>query len=108
MSVSIHDEALVLIVKDFADPKLEKTLYAPGASKDEFYEGLGKIKQEMGDYLKAQFEGNAELNKKLEEASQIFEEEINRIVHKNIVDQPAGAEKRPDGRKIDELRALKA
>jgi polyribonucleotide nucleotidyltransferase len=40
----------------------------------------------------------------LAEAKIIFEEEIDRIVHKNILE----SEKRPDGRKIDELREVTA
>src|SRR3989344_6132727 len=39
---------------------------------------------------------------KLIKAAKLFEEEIDKIVHKNIVEQ----EKRPDGRKVDELRNL--
>jgi len=106
--IARHDESLVLLVKKFADPKLEKTLYAPGQSKSEFYEGLGQIKNELNEYIKKEFNENPELPKKLKESDVIFEEEINRIVHKNIVDPPAGGEKRPDGRKIDELRELSA
>jgi len=42
LSVFSHDEALVLTIRNFADPKLEKTLYAPGKNKGEFYEGLAR------------------------------------------------------------------
>jgi polyribonucleotide nucleotidyltransferase len=44
------------------------------------------------------------LKEKLIEASVLFEEEIDRMVHKNILEE----EKRPDGRKTDQLRALSA
>ncbi len=99
-----QDESLTVLVRDFADQKLEAALYAPGKNKTEFYEGLGQIKAETEEYIKAQFAGNAELPKKLVEVSVIFEDEIDRIVHRNILE----GEKRPDGRKIDELRALSA
>lgn len=104
LAIASHDETLVLLVKDFANPKLEKTLYVPGQGKNEFYEGLGQIKNELFEFIKTQFEGSTELGKKLKDADIIFEEQIDRIVHKNILE----SEKRPDGRKIDQLRALSA
>src|SRR3989339_170803 len=104
LNIFTHDQALTALVRDFADPKLEKTLYAPGKSKTEFYEGLGQVKDELMAYIKGQFADSPEADKKLAEASAIFEEEIDRIVHRNILD----GEKRPDGRKIDQLRELSA
>ncbi|MEK7121075.1 MAG: polyribonucleotide nucleotidyltransferase [Patescibacteria group bacterium] len=104
LSVFTHDEALVLAVRNFADPKLEKTLYAPGKNKTEFYEGLGQVKEELVEYIKTEYKEHPELNKKIDEAGSIYEEEIDRIVHRNIIIE----EKRPDGRKIDELRPLNA
>ncbi len=104
LSVFMHDEALVLAVRNFADPKLEKTLYAPGKNKSEFYEGLGKVKEELIDYIKEQYKEHPELGKKIDEAGSVYEEEIDRIVHRNIITE----EKRPDGRKVDELRPLNA
>jgi len=104
LSVFTHDEALVLAVRNFADPKLEKTLYAPGKNKTEFYEGLGQVKEELINYIKEQYKEHPELSKKIDEAGAIYEEEIDRIVHRNIITE----EKRPDGRKTDELRPLKA
>jgi polyribonucleotide nucleotidyltransferase len=104
LAVFKRDEALVLAVRNFADPKLEKTLFAPGKTKGEFYEGLGQIKEEVMAYLKEEFKDHPELGKKLGEADSIFEEEIDRIVHRNILTE----EKRPDGRKVDQLRDLSA
>lgn len=37
-----------------------------------------------------------------------FENRINNIIHKEILDSPSGEEKRPDGRKLDEIRYLYA
>jgi len=104
LSIFSYDEALVLTVRNFADSKLEKTLYAPGKSKNEFYEGLGQIKEETMSYIKEQFKDHPELGNKMAEADKIFEEEINQIIHRNIL----GSEKRPDGRKLDQLRDLSA
>ena len=86
LNIFTHDQALTALVRDFADPKLEKTLYAPGKSKTEFYEGLGQVKDELMAYIKGQFADSPEADKKLAEASAIFEEEIDRIVHRNILD----------------------
>ncbi len=97
-----HDEAFAKIVKDFTAPKLEKILYTP--HKHEYVEGLDRIENELEEFLKAEFAAHPEIDKKLAEAKLIFEEEIDRIVHKNILE----SEKRPDGRKIDELREIKA
>jgi len=108
LSVFTHDEALVLAVRNFADTKLEKALYAPGKNKTEFYEGLGQIKDDLMIYIKEQYKEYPELSKKIDEAGSVYEEEIDRIVHRNIIDPPAGGEKRPDGRKTDELRPLNA
>ena len=97
-----HDDTLVAMVRNFSESKLEKALYAPGKTKTEFYEGLGQIKTGLMEHLKEQFKESHELDKKLNEASVVFEEEIDRIVHRNILE----SEKRPDGRKIDQLREL--
>lgn len=102
LSVASRDESLAAIVRNFSESRLEKALYAPGKTKSEFYEGLGQIKSELMEHLKEQFKDSHELDKKLTEASVIFEEEIDRIVHRNIIE----SDKRPDGRKLDQLREL--
>ena len=108
LAIATLDKDLIKVISGFSGPKLEKALYAPGKNKSEFYDGIGQIKDELMEYLKEQYKESHELDKKLNEASLIFEEEIDRIVHRNIVDQPAGGEKRPDGRKLDQLRDLSA
>ncbi len=100
LTVFHHDEALVKLVKDFVSPKLEKVLYTP--HKAEYVEGLHRTSEELAGYVSTEFTGHPDLPKKLKEAAGIFEEEIDRIVHKNIVED----EKRPDGRKVDQLRDL--
>ena len=110
LEIFVHDEALSAMVKNFSGPKLQLALYAPGKEKTAFYEGLGQVKEELMAYLKEEFkdlsahEGDAELKKKLDEAGIIFEDEIDQAVHKNILNE----DKRPDGRKMDELRPLSA
>src|SRR3989344_5340373 len=102
LSLASRDKDLAAVVRDFSESKLEKALYAPGKNKAEFYEGIGRTKIELTEYLKEKYKESHELDKKLNEASVIFEEEIDRIVHRNILD----SDKRPDGRKLDQLREL--
>lgn len=104
LAIFTHDEALSAVVKNFSGPKLMLALYAPGKEKSAFYEGLGQVKEELMAYLTEQYKDDADLKKKLDEASIIFEEEIDRAVHKNILEE----DKRPDGRAMDQLRALSA
>ncbi|MBP9821999.1 MAG: polyribonucleotide nucleotidyltransferase [Candidatus Pacebacteria bacterium] len=104
VQIFVHDDALSAMVKNFSGPKLMLALYAPGKEKSAFYEGLGQVKEELMAYLKEQFKDDSDLEKKLLEASIIFEEEIDHAVHKNILEE----DKRPDGRKMDQLRPLSA
>jgi polyribonucleotide nucleotidyltransferase len=97
-----RDEALVKIVRDFTAPKLEMVLYTP--SKAEYVEGLSRVQDELNELLKKEFAGHSDIDEKLAEAKMVFEEEIDRIVHKNILESG----KRPDGRRIDELRKVTA
>ncbi len=102
LTISVRDEGLALLVRDFAHPRLEKVLYTP--HKQAYVEGLDRIQNELTEHLKEHYSNSPELGKKLKEAMGLFEEEIDFIVHKNILE----AEKRPDGRKLDELRAISA
>ena len=102
LAVANRDESLAATVRDFSELKLEKALYAPGKTKSEFSEGLGRIKNDLMEHLKERHKDSHELDKKLNEASVIFEEEIDRIVHRNILE----SDKRPDGRRLDQLREL--
>ena len=98
------DEKLIAEVRRLTENKLRTALYLPGKGKNELYEGLGQIKSELMEHFKEAYPADLNLAKKLSEVSVIFEEEIDRMVHKNILEE----EKRPDGRKIDQLRALSA
>lgn len=94
------DRELIDAIRDFAAPKLEKGLYVP--DKQTYYENVGNIKAELVEHLKGKYAEAQDLGKKLAEAERLFEKEIDRIVHKNILE----SEKRPDGRKTDELRTI--
>ena len=102
LAIFSFDEVLLNSVRDFIVSKLEQVLYTP--HKQEYVEGLHRIEDELKEFISKEFTGNPELGKKIKEAGLIFENEIDRIIHKNILE----SEKRPDGRKIDELRELSA
>ncbi|PJE51200.1 MAG: polyribonucleotide nucleotidyltransferase [Candidatus Yanofskybacteria bacterium CG10_big_fil_rev_8_21_14_0_10_36_16] len=100
LEVDEEDPELVEFVRSFASPKLEKIIYAP--NKMEYIEGSHTLESELMVEVENKYKDRADLGKKLRQASAIFEEEIDRIVHKNILE----SDKRPDGRKLDEVRNI--
>lgn len=75
--------------------KLEEAVYA--GDKGRMAEALRVIKEKMLTWIK-----ELEFAEKTGDALSILEQEIDDIVHKNIIE----SEKRPDGRKLDEIREL--
>jgi polyribonucleotide nucleotidyltransferase len=100
LSFAETDKELEKMVKEFSMPKLEKALYTK--VKQEYVEGVSKARHELMDHIKDIFKDSASLDAKLKEAGHLFEEEINNIVHSGILNE----EKRPDFRKLDEVREL--
>jgi len=111
--VSDRDEALATMVRDFVTPKLDPPtgggLYAK--SKQEFYKNIHEAHDSVLEHVKTALAdlpagktGDPALPKRLADAEHYFEDTIDKIVHKNILD----SEKRPDGRKLDELRDISA
>lgn len=80
----------------FLEGKLEPAIYV--ADKSEQQDNLSGLKTNLFDYLKQ--EGVLDFFG----VEHLFEEEIDGIVHKNILE----SEKRPDARKLDEVRPLYA
>ena len=79
-----------------ADKALEKTIYEYEKDKSRRVNNLEMLKDRLKEYV-------ATIDKdKIKAAEIFFEEAIDEIVHKNILEK----EKRPDGRKLDELRGL--
>ncbi len=97
------DEELVERTKDWLGDKLENVLYQE--KKAHRMEELGDIEKELVDELVGD-EISEEAKEKRKQISQIFEKEIDKIAHKNILKAPLGKEKRPDGRKLDEVRKI--
>ena len=90
---------LVKKIKEKIGDRLENALYQPG--KSERLEELAVIEKELIEDLAPDSEETTN------QIKEIFEEEINRIVHQNILGTAPGQEKRPDGRKLDEVRSIK-
>ncbi len=89
------DPALKAAIDKFLEGKLEEAVFQP--TKAEHYSRIGKLKTELFLHIKEKIE---EPNFKA--ADFLFEEAINDIVHKNALEK----ERRPDGRKLDEVREL--
>ena len=85
------DTELEKQVKDFLKDKLEKAFFTP--DKKERQDEIDKIKQGLFDLVEEE---------KIKQADDLLEKEIKELVHKNAIEK----EKRPDGRKIDELRKI--
>ncbi len=92
------DESLKKQIVTFLAGKLEKAVFHQ--IKTEMYANLNALKKELRDALIV--EGRDA--KALSASDALFEEEINVLIHAKILDE----EKRPDSRKLDELRELGA
>ncbi len=83
------------IAEKFLSEKVEDAVYRP--NKLEYNEAMAKFRVEYFSHLK---ENSEEFDER--SADFVWEDFINKIVHKNILEN----EKRPDGRKLDEIRKL--
>ena len=85
-------------INAFLKGKLEPAVYH--SNKSEMYQNMNNLK----DSLKAELEKEGHSKDDLAAADTLFEEEINDLVHEKILKE----EKRPDGRKLNEVRELYA
>ena len=83
-------------IKDFLGSRLENTLYQE--NKAERMDEVNQLKNELAYFIEGKYPGTG----KQAYVKDFFEEEINRLVHENVISQG----KRPDGRKIDEIRPI--
>lgn len=83
-------------VKNFLQKKLEKALYLP--EKEERDKTFDNLKEELVLFVE---ERRPEEDKK-SQALEIFDREVENLLLKNIIEK----EKRPDNRKLDEIRPL--
>ncbi len=91
------DPALKETVRNFVIPRLEEALYGE-KEKTKRNNSLSQLEEELYAHLKELKVEN------LADVLPIWEDAINDIVHKNILESG----KRPDGRKSDEIRELYA
>lgn len=81
--------------------RLEEAVYQK--SKADQHQLMGELRKELISHLEEQFP-DAD-RRMLEKAVHVlFEDAVDRLVHKNILER----DKRPDGRKLDEVRELHA
>jgi len=90
------DPKLEKKVKEFLREKLEKAIYQKGRSERE--NDLEKVKEDLLVFISEEFPEEG----KVKYATDLMEKEVDNLVHENIIK----SEKRPDGRKIDELREI--
>ncbi|MFH0852333.1 MAG: polyribonucleotide nucleotidyltransferase [bacterium] len=96
LTLTPEDAELKTKVLDFIKDKLENIVYT--SNKQERENKMSAMEKSLFDSLVADEE-----EKKIQIQS-VIDEEINLLVHKNILN----SEKRPDGRKLDELREISA
>ncbi len=92
------DEIFVKKVKDFLEKDLYDAIYVK--SKAESYYKLENLRKKLLEWLGSNHK--EELQEKTKLAEEIFEKEINDLVHKEILEH----DKRPDGRRLDEVREI--
>ncbi len=97
---AVPDLELEKEIKDFLGQKLEKILYQP--AKIERMEEINDLKEELILFIKKTNSDSPTDLKKIQCAKEFFEKELEKLIHENIIK----SEKRPDGRKIDELRKI--
>jgi polyribonucleotide nucleotidyltransferase len=95
------DEDIKAEIRAFLADKLEAAIYKP--TKVEHTTAVGALNHELNLHIKEKFAATKEkINWKAVEF--LYDEMVNDLVHKNILEK----EQRPDGRKLDEVRALDA
>jgi len=92
------DQSLVRVVKDFLSDKLPGAVYVK--HKKEMYEKMSEVREALKGHLASQ---NLD-EKALAIADRLFDNAVDELVHEKILKE----NKRPDGRKLDEIRDLYA
>jgi len=88
-------------VQAFLADKLEDAIYKP--TKIEHTTAVGALNHALNEHIKEKFaDAKEKINWKAVES--LFEDSVNDVVHKNVLEK----DRRPDGRKLDEVRALDA
>jgi polyribonucleotide nucleotidyltransferase len=83
-------------IKDFLGSRLEKALFQE--DKISRMDEVNSLKEELTYFIEGKYPGMG----KIKYARDFFEEEIEKLIHENVIK----FEKRPDNRKIDEIRNI--
>ncbi|HUC02184.1 MAG TPA: polyribonucleotide nucleotidyltransferase [Candidatus Paceibacterota bacterium] len=101
VALVMPDPEIKAAVEEFLADKLEDAIYKP--TKVEHTTAVGALNHDLNLHIKEKFaESKEKINWKAVES--LFEDSVNDVVHKNVLEK----ERRPDGRKLDEVRALDA
>ena len=100
LSLAETDSELKKLVSKFLSSRLEKVIYTK--IKQEYVEGMSKLRSELLEHIKENYKAKDDLADKIRETEHLFDAEINDVVHDNILT----SEKRPDSRKLDEVREI--
>ncbi len=91
------DKSLEKEIDSFLKKELEKAIYQKDKIKRE--KDLSSLKKNLTEHLK---QNHPEDEDKIKYASDYLDREVDRLIHENIIKY----EKRPDGRKLDEVRDI--
>jgi polyribonucleotide nucleotidyltransferase len=90
------DPVLGKEIKEFLGKNLEKALFKK--DKNQRTEEVNNLKEELAFFVEEKYPGEG----KTKNAKTFFDKEVDRLIHENIIKY----EKRPDGRKLDEIREI--
>ena len=88
---------LVSEIKKILDGKLKEALYQQ--QKTDRQQAMDALRKELSEMVLQKY---PEDKQKLAQTGEIFDEETDRVLHENVLKH----DKRPDGRKLDEVRPL--
>jgi len=94
--IALHEINPEMIKKiiSFIDGKIEKAIYIK--DRKERYDALEKLETELKESLMPEYE------EYMDDVGHVFHSEADKMVHENILNN----DKRPDGRKLDEIRPI--
>jgi polyribonucleotide nucleotidyltransferase len=90
------EETFLKDVQNYLTDKLEPIVYSQDKKEKEIQ--MTELKEGLVSFLKEK----QYTEEQLKDVNYLFDDEINKLVHKNILEQ----DKRPDFRKLDEIRPL--
>ncbi len=96
LEIAEQDKELEAEITKFLGNRLEDILFQKG--KAERNEDIYQLKKDLCSFIEEAYPGEG----KIKYTKKFFEQEVNKLIHKNILEK----EKRPDGRKLNEFRTI--